>query len=451
MDLISQIREAGVVGCGGAGFPTHVKYAGGPVEYLIINGAECEPLLRTDRYIMKHLTARVIEGCEAVMRQLGAAECRIALKKTYTEEIRALRAVISEKQSPVQLKELDSFYPAGDEQTMVYEVTKRVVPPSGIPIDVGCVVSNIATILAVRDAMEGQPLIMKYLTVTGEVKRPSIVHVPVGTSFDACIALTGGAKHERYFVVSGGPMMGRRLTMAEAKEAVVTKTTSGILILPENCAIETHAQITLQHMMNRAKSACIQCSFCTQMCPRHLLGHPIAPHKIMRKLSMSTDCSVLVHDQDVIQAAICCECGICEVYACPMGLAPKRVNQMMKEKLREAGIRYQKPEGPFKIDPNREGRKVPAGRVAARLGVYPWYDLTIDHIAEGSSNLVKIPVSQHIGAPAQPVVSVGDEVKCGQLIAKAAENALSVNIHSSIDGYVKAINEKNIIIRRNGK
>lgn len=447
MDLISQIRAAGIVGCGGAGFPTHVKYAGGPVEYLIINGAECEPLLRTDRYIMKHLGDRVIEGCEAVMKQLGAKECRIALKRTYTEEIAALEAVILKKQSPVKLAKLDSFYPAGDEQTMVYEVTKRVVPPSGIPLDVGCVVSNAATILAVRDAMDGQPLIMKYLTVTGEVKKPSVLHVPVGTSFEECIELAGGAKHSSYFIVSGGPMMGKRLTMAEAKEAVVTKTTSGILVLPQNCAIETKTQVTLQHMLNRARSACIQCSYCTQMCPRHLLGHPLQPHKIMRKLSMSRDLTELVNDKDIMQAAVCCECGICEEYACPMGLAPKRVNQVMKGKLREAGVRYIKPEGPFNADPNREGRKIPAGRVAARVGVSKWYDLKIDHLIEGTPSLVKIPVSQHIGAPSMPVVSAGDHVVKGQLIAQIPEGAMGANIHASIEGVVKATGNMIVIER----
>ena len=156
MDLLNCIKEAGIVGCGGAGFPTHVKYAGGPVEYLIINGAECEPLLRTDRYIMKHLGDRVVSAVEAVGELLGAKECRIALKKTYTEEIKALEKVLKDRASKVTLAKMDSFYPAGDEQTMVYEVTGRVVPPAGIPLDVGCVVSDVATMLGLCDAMEGK-------------------------------------------------------------------------------------------------------------------------------------------------------------------------------------------------------------------------------------------------------------------------------------------------------
>lgn len=450
MDLLNCIKEAGIVGCGGAGFPTHVKYAGGPVEYLIINGAECEPLLRTDRYIMKHLGDRVVSAVEAVGEMLGAKECRIALKKTYTEEIKALEKVLKERGSKVKLAKMDSFYPAGDEQTMVYEVTGRIVPPAGIPLDVGCVVSNVATMLGISDAMEGKSFTKKYLTVTGEVNQPTVLHVPVGTSFDTCIALAGGTRKSRYFVVSGGPMMGARMTMEEAKTVVVTKTTSGILILPEDGSIAQKTQISLQHMLNRARSACIQCSYCTQMCPRHLIGHPLQPHKIMRKLAMSGDVTKILNDKDVRNAAICCECGICEEYACPMGLQPKRVNQVLKGALREAGIRYSRETDVYKADPNREGRKIPAGRVAARVGVMPWYDLEIDTCVEGTPDRVEIPVSMHIGAPSEAVVKTGDMVTEGQLIARIPEGAMGANIHASISGKVVSVG-KRIIIERTGR
>lgn len=449
MDLLNCIKEAGIVGCGGAGFPTHVKYSGGGVEYLIINGAECEPLLRTDRYIMKHLGERVVSAAEAVQELLGAAQCRIALKKTYTEEIKALENVLKAKNSRIELAKMDSFYPAGDEQSMVYEVTGRVVPPAGIPLDVGCVVSNVATMLGISDAMEGKPFTEKYLTVTGEVRNPSVLHVPVGTSFEACIALAGGAKKSRYFIVSGGPMMGARMTMEEAKNAVVTKTTSGILVLSEDCAIARKTQISLQHMFNRARSACIQCRYCTDMCPRHLLGHPLKPNLIMRKLAMAGDVSKVLDDRDIQNAALCCECGVCEEFACPMGLQPKRVNQVIKGALREAGIRYHREESVWAADKNRDGRKIPASRVAARVGVASWYDLKIDTLKEGTPERVEIPVSMHIGAPSEPVVQAGDRVQAGQLIAKIPEGAMGANIHASISGRVVSVGQR-IIIERAG-
>ncbi len=450
MDLLKCIEDAGIVGCGGAGFPTHVKYKGAKVEYLIINGAECEPLLRTDRYLMIHQADRIVAAVEAVGELLEAKFCKIALKHTYKEEIKALEEAIKGRQSRVELALLGSFYPAGDEQTIVYEVSGRVVPPAGIPLNVGCVVSNVATMLCVSEAMEGVPFTEKYLTVTGEVAHPVIVKVPVGTSFDDCIALAGGTKRSRYFIVSGGPMMGKRLTMEEAHQAVVTKTTSGILVLPEDGQIAQKTEITLQHMFNRAKSACIQCRYCTDMCPRHLLGHPLAPNKIMRKLGISSDIKSMLDDPDVQNAALCCECGICEDYACPMGLQPKRVNQQVKAALREAGIRYQRPEGAvYTPDPNRDGRKIPAKRVAARVGVGPWADLKIDELVEGQPNRVEIPVSMHIGAPSQPVVNAGDTVTKGQLIAKCPEGAMGANIHASIDGKVASVGQT-IVIERIG-
>ena len=159
MNLVERIRDAGIVGCGGAGFPTHAKLKPG-LEYLIINGAECEPLLRTDRYIMKNRSAEIVRAVQAVAEALSIPRCVIAVKHHYAEEIRSLRAAISRAETPIQIHELDSFYPAGDEQTIVYEVTGRVVPPGGIPAAVGAVVDNVATMLAVSEAMDGKPLSM---------------------------------------------------------------------------------------------------------------------------------------------------------------------------------------------------------------------------------------------------------------------------------------------------
>jgi Na+-translocating ferredoxin:NAD+ oxidoreductase RnfC subunit len=450
MNLLESIEQAGIVGCGGAGFPTHVKFRDIHVDYLILNGAECEPLLRTDRYIMKNFAERIVTAAEEVSKLVHAKECHIALKRTYTDEIKALEKAISDRKSFVEIFMLDNFYPAGDEHAIVYEVSKRVVPSGGIPLDVGCVVSNIASMLCISDAMEGKPFIGKYLTITGEVKNPVIVHVPIGTSFDECIKLAGGALENDYFVVSGGPLMGVRMTKEEAAKAVVTKTTSGILILPKESKIAKDTYISLAHMYNRAKSACIQCSYCTELCPRYLLGHPIKPHKIMRRLALSGDLEGLLNDPEIQNAALCCECGVCEEYACPMQLQPRRVNVMLKDALRKAKIRYKKEDKTLIPNPEREGRKIPSKRVASRVGVQSWYDLKIDTLVEGSADYVEIPLNMHIGAPAEPVVKSRDKVTEGQLIAKCPDGTLGANIHASISGVVKDINTR-IIIERDGQ
>ena len=162
--LTEIIKEAGIVGCGGAGFPTHAKYSGGPVETIIVNGAECEPLLQTDRYLMRNCARKLIRTADRIKEETGAKEFIIALKAAYTREIESLERAIEELGSSVKLHKLQSFFPAGDEQTIVYEVTGRVVPPAAIPLSVGCVVSNVATIYGIGDAFEGEPFTRKFLT-----------------------------------------------------------------------------------------------------------------------------------------------------------------------------------------------------------------------------------------------------------------------------------------------
>lgn len=440
MDLIQNIFNAGIVGCGGAGFPTHVKLNAKP-EYFIINGAECEPLLRTDRYIMTNLADRLIAGADAILQALNIKNGYIAVKDHYKEEIAALQKAINDAGSSMQIHLMESFYPAGDEQIIVYEVTGRVVPPAGIPLDVGAVVDNVATVLAIADAIEEKPLTDKYLTVTGEVKSPVVLHVPVGTSFTQCIEMAGGALIRDYIVVAGGPMMGRTMSKEEAERTVVTKTTSGILILPVDTKIGNRFETDMKHMLNRAKSACIQCSFCTDMCPRHMLGHPLKPHKIMRKMAVSTDVASLLDDPDIRQASICCECGICETYACPMGLNPRTINGMLKKELAKAGIRYERKENSWTPNENRDMRKAPTMKVAYRAGVGKYYDYSIKKCLEAIPDVVEIPIKMHIGAPSEPCVADGQCVAKGQLIAKCPEGKLGANIHASISGTVELVKD----------
>lgn len=448
MQLTELIYQAGIIGCGGAGFPTHAKY-NGKIETIIINGAECEPLLQTDRYLMRNKAGELIKAADMLLRETGAGGCVIALKASYTREIGALEEAIRSLGSDVRLHRLESFFPAGDEQTIVYEVTGKVVPPAGIPLNVGCVVNNIATLYAIYEAMEGRPFTQKYLTVTGEVKHPVIAKVPIGTPVVECLKLAGGPLLSDYVVVNGGPMMGKLMTKEEAESAYVTKTMSGLIVLSTDSSIARRSKVTLKHMLNRAKSACIQCSFCSQLCPRALLGHPLEPHRIMRKLSSCRDLTEILDDRDVRNAALCCECGICEVYACPMGLQPRKVNSLLKGELAGAGIRYQRAEGEWEPDPNRNMRKAPTARVASRAGVAAFEEIRIDELKEitpASSGTVRLTFRQSIGAPSQPVIKDGERVEEGQLIAVCPEGSLGSALHASISG-VAVLEEQYLEIR----
>ena len=444
MNILDRIYEAGVVGCGGAGFPTHVKL-NTEVEYFIVNAAECEPLLRTDRYTMMHRAGDIIEAVDAIGDQLKASKRVIAIKGIVVSFV-IWKSSLSHG---VKLHLLENFYPAGDEQIMVYEVTGRVIPPSGIPSAVSAVVSNVGTVAAVYDAMNGIPLTQKIITVTGEVEVPIIVSAPVGTPISEVIA-QGRPIPERYTVILGGPLMGRRVGMDDISKEFVTKTSSGVIVLDENAHLSGRRNTSIETMLRMARAACIQCSFCTELCTRHMLGHPLKPHKIMRKLAYNSDIENILEDNDVRQALICSECGVCEEYACPMGLQPRRINKMLKTVYGQNKVRYQREErDEWTADPAREGRKVPSKRIAARMGVDQYYDYVIERCVELDPTSVTISTRMHIGAPAKPVVSVGDMVKKGTLIASVGRDQMGANIHSSIDGIVTYADDSRIVIERN--
>lgn len=447
MGILEKIAAAGVVGCGGAGFPTHKKL-GGNIEYFIVNGAECEPLLRTDRYIMLHKAPQLVQAIQALKTELQIQNCVIALKHHYQEEIAALKAAIAAADAPIKIFEMESFYPAGDEQTIVHEVTGRTVPPAGLPISVGAVVNNIATVYAIFEATEGIPLTQKYLTVTGEVKHPIVLRVPVGTSYRYCLEQAGGTTSDQFFIVAGGPMMGKPVPQEALDHAVVTKTTSAIMVLPVDGYHAKVYETSVQHMLNRASSACIQCTSCTQLCPRNLLGHPLEPHRIMRKMAMGGPIQTMLDDPDIRNAALCCECGVCEVYACPMELQPRKINAMIKQELGKAGIRYQAPPNrEWKESLDREFRKVPTERLAARAGVHKYYHYEIKELKCSEPERVTIPLKMHIGVSATAVVSVGDRVMTGDLIADIPENAMGAAVHASISGRVESVGEHIVLVK----
>ena len=446
MDILNCIARAGVVGCGGAGFPTHMKLRG-PFECLIVNGAECEPLLWNDKYLMRTRAADIVEAAQALKKQLSIPKVVIALKRHYRAEAEALRGAIRAAGAEIGLFEMESFYPAGDEQTLVYEVTGRVVPPAGLPSQVGAVVDNVATLCAISDAMKGIPLTRRLLTVTGEVRRPVIVDAPVGTSFEECLRLAGGLKRRDVYLLSGGPMMGKTVPLERAGETVVTKTTSGIIALPTGTAAQARREIAPERMLARARSACIQCSYCTQLCPRHLLGHPLEPHRIMRRMAAGAHLSDAAEDPILKTAQLCCECGVCEEYACPMGLNPRRINALLKRELGLAGVRYKYEGAPCEVNPSRDLRKAPSERVAVRAGLWDYAGIEVTELVRAEPARTAVPLRMHIGRPSVPVVRVGDDVREGDVIAEAAEGGPGAVICAGIAGRITEIGESIVIER----
>ena len=400
MDVKEMVMNAGILGAGGAGFPTHVKIncqAGA----VIVNGAECEPLLRVDQQVMELYAAEVVEGLRLVMEQTGAKEGVIALKKHYEGAVKALGAAI-EPFGQLRLHLLREYYPAGDEQQIVYEVTGRVVPTGGLPLDVGAVVCNASTLLNVADAAAGKKVVEKYVTVGGAVRTPRTFKVPVGISCRELLEAAGGTAEPCRYII-GGPCMGR----------VVDD-----------------------------RSVCCQCSMCTQMCPRNALGLNVQPHKAMRTIAQGTD---LLGDANGVFS--CCNCGVCTYYACNFGLKPSQAMQQMKAMLAQKGVKPRK-EVYTRADRSIDDKKLPVKRLIARMGLER-YDVDAP-LSEKllPTGQVRIMLRMGVGAPSVPVVGVGDKVRKNTLIADIAPGKLGVKMHASISGTVTAVTDSYIEIRK---
>ena len=438
-ELSSILQQNGIVGAGGAGFPTYAKLDE-RAETIILNCAECEPLLRLHRQLLEKYAKEIIDTFHMIGETVGAKEVVIGIKKAYTATIEAVKAVMGQYPE-VRLGLLDEVYPAGDEVVLIYEATGRVVRPGGLPIEQGVAVFNVETLYNVYRAVEEhKPVTCKYVSVVAEVENPVTVKVPLGCTLEEVVAQAGGTtvKDPVYFV--GGPMMGRIGNGSDP----VTKTTNAILVLPKDHVIVMKKQRTSSIDLKRAASICCHCHTCTDLCPRHNLGHPIDPAMFMMAASNQDFRNV----NPYINSAFCSSCGVCEMYACPQSLAPRTLLADMKGGLRKAGIRPPQGVQPKPVQESREYRKVPEERLMARLGLTKYdKDAPLQEELVNVSK-VKVLLSQHIGAPAQAIVNVGDMVTEGQMIAQPAQG-LSVGIHATISGKVTEVTDRHVVIARN--
>lgn len=435
-ELKNIARNNGIVGAGGAGFPAYAKMTD-KADTVILNCVECEPLLKLHRQLLATHTEEIIQMLDEVRESFGAKEAVIGIKSEYVTTIKAVEEVLGDFPK-VRICALKPAYPMGDEVVLIYEATGRVIQPGGLPIDENVVVYNVETMYNLYRAVHLDiPVTNKLVSIVGEIDHPLTVRVPLGTTVKEAISLAGKVTVEDPVYVMGGPMMGRLGT----ENTVITKTTNAIIILPKDHHVVVRMDKNLEIEKKRASSSCCQCRTCTDMCSRHALGHPIEPHKVMRAVANhdTSDMSVFVN------TAYCSGCGICEKYACPQGLSPKSIIQAFKGGLRAAGIKVEKVD-PAPVLEDRELRKLPVHRLAARLDLTRYDKPAPFEDTTPTTKLVKIPMSQHIGAPATPIVSVGDTVKKGQLIGEP-KDGLSVAIHCSIDGVVQKVSDKEVVVK----
>ncbi|MCR5788330.1 MAG: electron transport complex subunit RsxC [Lachnospiraceae bacterium] len=315
-EVINVIREAGIVGMGGAGFPTHVKLSPknpDKIYYVIANCAECEPYLTSDYRRMIEEPEKLVNGLKIMLALYDHAEGILAVEDNKPDCIRKLKELTIDE-ARISVKELKTKYPQGSERQLIYATTRRAINSSMLPADAGCIVNNVDTICAIYNAViEGRPLIRRIITVTGDAVRfPQNYIVPCGMSYAALLEEAGGFKKEAAKIISGGPMMGFSLYDLNVP---TTKTSSALLCLTQDAVAEAKP------------TACINCGRCVEVCPSRLL-----PNRLM-DVSLRNDEERFLS----LEGLECVECGSCS-YVCP---AKRQLAQSIKT-MRKLALSHKK-------------------------------------------------------------------------------------------------------------
>ncbi|MBE6044393.1 MULTISPECIES: electron transport complex subunit RsxC [Clostridium] len=294
-EIVELIKEAGVVGMGGATFPTNVKLSPPPdkkIDTIILNGAECEPYLTCDHRLMLEETNMIVEGLKIILHMFPQAKGYIGIEDNKKNAIEAMREATKDIPN-IEVKALKTKYPQGAEKQLIYAITKREVPSGKLPADAGCIVQNVNTVREVYNAVvNGRPTISRVVTVTGEaVKEPKNLRIRLGMSYRELVEACGGFKEDPVKIISGGPMMGMAVSTLDIP---TTKGSSGILCLTEKQAVLPE------------ESSCIRCGKCVQACPMFLI--PSTLDSLGRRKEY--DAFEEEHGLD------CIECGSC-TFVCP--------------------------------------------------------------------------------------------------------------------------------------
>lgn len=296
-EILNRIKEGGVVGMGGAGFPTHVKLAPkdpSKIEYILVNGAECEPYITSDYRRMIEEPEKVVKGLQVILALFDSAKGYICIEDNKPDCIAKMKELVKDIDC-IEVKEMMTKYPQGGERTLIYAATGREINSTMLPADVGCVVDNVETVIFVYKAVIlGRPVNSRVVTVTGDgIKEPKNLLVLAGTDMSELVDAAGGLKAKIAKAISGGPMMGFALYDLHVP---CTKTTSAFLFLEHDAVSEAQ----------EIQTACINCGRCVSVCPGHVLPARLA------KLAERGDMAGF----EALDGMECCECGCCS-YICP--------------------------------------------------------------------------------------------------------------------------------------
>ena len=440
--LTKILQEKGIVGAGGAGFPAYAKLDK-RADTIILNCAECEPLFKVHRQMLEKYAYEIVSTLSMVADCVEADRAIVGIKPSYKGAAEAVK-MASQAFPKVSVSYLPEIYPAGDEMILTYETTGRKIKPGNIPITVGVTVFNVETMLNIYRAVnENAGVTHKYVMVAGEVVNPKIIRVPLGMSFKEVADYCGGSAIKDPAYLAGGPMTGKIVSPHE----LITKTTNAVILLPQDHYIVQRKTVKATFGIKRAMSACCSCRMCTDLCSRHLLGHPIDPQSFMHGLSQNT----VIDIKPFLNTFYCSQCGLCEMYSCMQGLSPATLIAEYRNGLRAKGIKP--PENPeyTGVSDKRPYREVPVARLVKRLGLTK-YDIEVPFTDDQvSPKRLTVSLHQNIGAPSEASVKKGDRVEAGQMIAAAPEGKLGVGIHSPMQATVAEVTDKCIVLEKGRK
>ncbi len=441
--LTKILQEHGIVGAGGAGFPAYAKL-NKQADTIILNCAECEPLFKVHRQMLKQYAFEIVSALSMVADSVEAKRAIVAIKPSYKDATEAVKAAMTAFPK-VSIAFLPEIYPAGDEVVLTYEVTGREIKPGNIPITVGVTVFNVETMLNIYRAVnESAGVTHKYVMVAGEVASPKVLRVPLGMTHGEVVELCGGATIQDPAYLIGGPMTGK----IGSPSGMITKTTNAVILLPQDHYIVQRKTVKANIGMKRAMSACCSCRMCTDLCSRNLMGHPINPQAFMHGISNNR----VFDEKPFLDTFYCSQCGLCEMYSCMQGLSPATLIGEYRNGLRQMGVLPDKEKAEFSgISDKREYRKVPVSRLVRRLGLSKYNKKAPISDEEVVAKRLTIALQQNIGASSVPIVKKGDTVTAGMLIAAPPDGKLGVGLHAPMEGKIKELNDKVIIIEKTRK
>lgn len=438
-ELQKIVYNAGIVGAGGAGFPTHRKFSD-KVEQIVVNAAECEPLMMVDHHLLEYHLSEIAEALNVMCDAMGAKEVLIGIKGKNMHLLDK-DVVRSFRGTRIKIKEIPDVYPAGDEVMLTYETTGKIIPEGAIPIAVGVMVVNVETVFNIYKALKNaEPVTEKYITIGGDVPEDITVVAPMGMKIKDLLNSVGYGNLEGKSVVNGGPMMG---ALVDIENDVVTKTTKGLLIFPTTHGVIQRMKQPVGVSMKRASAACCNCTMCTDLCPRYLLGYNLEVHKTVRAASHGE----VKNTEAFLQNALCCGCGVCSVIACQQGLFPSKLSMEIKGALGKYGLRRENNVQPESARPERASRLISSNKLIDRLGIRRFVKKSVKKVdTVFTPDTVYIQLKQNVGKPATETVKPGDKVKAGDVVALTAYEDLGTVMHSSINGTVKEVTDRFVII-----